>query len=453
MARQKLTAGQKNILRKSNRVSIQVVLGRLALHIRRNRWLGNNNTYRRNCIKVLEEHKGGQLRPINHRHLSEYIVASAPLHCADGWSFLGRALDCHAQGDADAARHLGYYAELRGAMSLLATEGIGVFSRRHFVVESPQRCQEVKPPKGTHAIAWLALEHWSGLRRSTDLLATVIEPGGMPLVEWLDAFQGARSTWQPIGTEWLETWGLDLRRLSDDRDARNEASYRPTRVNARAFLDVFDSSSFMRSLWAICEPSTPSRFGLLDRHLLRLSLEQAFEAVTGKKAKDDPSGFRGRVATMLYRVAPSGLPTDEWRRFLTRDVQAEDSVLTTEARGTVAVRDPRHHIQVMARAVLLLRVATGACALLLREASFGRSELEFWWKNLGEERGLWEPGDEPDELLNLWADVDMALSDMHQWEISNSGTNASYARWHREQLYAISVLGECERIALWGLGL
>ena len=428
-------------------------MGRLTLHIRRNRWLGNNNTYRRNCIKVLEKPWGGQLRPINHRHLSEYIVASAPLHCADGWSFLGRALDCHAQGDADAARHLGYYAELRGAMSLLATEGIGVFSSRHFVVESPQRCQEVQPRKGTHTIAWLALEHWSGLKRSTDLLATVIEPGGIPLADWLDAFRGARTTWRPIGAEWLNTWGLDLRRLSDDRDARNEASYRPTRLNTRASLDVSDSSSFMRSLWAVCEPSTPSRFESLDRHLLRLSLEQAFEAVTGKRARDDPSNFKDRVAVMLHAVAPSGLPVDEWIRFLTRNARPEDSILTTEARGTVTMRDPSHHIQVIARAALLLRVATGACALLLREAGFGHSELEFWWKSLGEEHGLWEPGNEPDELLDLWADVEIALDEMHEWEVSKSGADVSYAIWRREQAYAISVLGECERIALWGLGL
>jgi hypothetical protein len=452
MPKPKLSTQQKTILRRSNKNAVQAVLGRLALHIRRGRWLGNNNTYRLNCIRVLEKKWRGHLRPINHRHLSEYIIASAPLHCTDGWSFLGRALDCHAQGDSDAARHLAYYAELRGAMSLLAAEGIGIFYRRHFVLGSPLRCLEFKRG-GTHEGAWLALEHWAGLRRSADLLANVIEPAGIRLADWLEAFPGASTTWRPIGAEWLKSWGLDLRRLSDDREARNEASYRPTCVNARALLDVLDSSSFMHSLWVVCEPSAPSRFELLDRHLLRLSLEQAFEAVTGKKAKDDPSDFGSRVATMLYRVAPSGLPTDEWRRFLARDVQAEDSVLTTEARGTVAVRDPRHHIQVMARAALLLRVATGACALLLREAGFGRSELEFWWKNLGEERGLWEPGDEPDELLNLWADVDMALGDMHQWEISNSGTNASYARWHREQLYAISVLGECERIVLWGLGL
>lgn len=448
MPRPKLSTRQKTTLRKSDREAVRTVLGSLASYFRLyGRWLGNNNSYR--------QAQPGQT--INQKHLSEYIAASATLHCADGWSFLGRALDCLAQGDADVTRHLAYYAELRGAVSLLAAEGVGIFNTRHAVLDSSGRCQKLPRLKqqysGTHRITWLALEHWAGLKRSADLLAEIIEPGGIPLGDWLEAFPGAKTTWHPIGAEWLKTWGLDLKRLSDDREARNEASYRPTHLNPGVFLQVSESSRFMCRLWTIHEPSTPSRFEFIDRHLLRLSLERAFEAVMGKRVEDDPSEFRNRVAAMLYAVAPSGLSVDEWERFLTRDVQPADSILTTEARGTVATRDPGHHVQVVARAALLLRVATGACALLLREAGFGRSELEFWWKNLGEERGLWEPGNEPDELLDLWADVEIALDEMHEWEVSKSGANVSYAIWQREQSYAISVLGECERIALWGLGL
>ena len=37
-------------------------------------------------------------------------------------------------GDPDAARHLGYYAELRATMSILAGDGIGVFQNKHIIV-------------------------------------------------------------------------------------------------------------------------------------------------------------------------------------------------------------------------------------------------------------------------------------------------------------------------------
>ena len=61
---------------------------------------------------------------INEPHFREYVAASAPTHLIDGWSYLARAIDALLRGDAPAAVHLGYYAELRAAMSLLAGGGI-----------------------------------------------------------------------------------------------------------------------------------------------------------------------------------------------------------------------------------------------------------------------------------------------------------------------------------------
>lgn len=431
---------------------MRAVCRRLGLHVRRRKWLGDNNTYRSNCVNVLEAKQAGQYRPVNDRHLSEYIAASAPLHCADGWSLLGRALHCHADRDADATRHLAYYAELRAAMSLLATEGIGVFYRRQFVVEAPLGCEELRSG-GTHEFVWLALEHWSGLPRSAELLATVIRPGGVPLEDWLQHFRGAVASWLPIGTDWLRSWGLDLKRLSEDRDARNEASYRPTRLKSKRFLHVPESSAFMRNLWTMCEPYGASRFEPIDRHLLRTSVERAFNAETGKEPAEDAPGFSKRVDSMVKAVAPGGPSHERWKRFLTRRDDPDDSAVTAEASGDVTAEHPGHHVQVMARAMLLLRVATGACCLLLAAASFGRHELEFWWRSFGEERGLWGPGDEPDDFVDLWADIEAASAELGDWDVANAGSSVAQVNWRRECARGISVLGQCERIALWGLGL
>jgi hypothetical protein len=184
-----------------------------------------------------------------------------------------------------------------------------------------------------------------------------------------------------------------------------------------------------------------------------LSLEETFEAIEGKRVRDARVLFETMLDALLREVAPSGLPTQQWKGFLTRGMDPGDSVLIREGRGTVGARDPGHHIQVIARATLLLRVATGACALLLREVGFDRSELRFWWKSLGEERGLWEPDNLPDEFVDLWSDVDASLDDIHPWIAGTDQATPSLARWRRECSYAVSVLGECERIALWGLGL
>lgn len=354
---------------------MEAVAKRLSVHIARGRWLGNNNVYRRNCLKAIDTRWSSGATQIDHRHLAEYIVASAPLHCADGWSLLGRALGCHLLRDADAARHLAYYAELRAAMSLLATQAIGVFLRRHFVLASPLQCIEFNGP-GTHQVAWLALEHWSGLRRSANLLAQLIQPASLPLADWLNYFQG-QPTWRPIGEQWLRTWGLDLRRLSEDLDARNESSYRPTRLNFRCCLEVTTSSTFASSMWMMCEPYESSRFEVLDRYLLRLSLEEAFKATTGRDPSDDIAEFKRRVDRMLRQLNPGLLPMEEWRRFLAREAEPTDPLVIREARGKQTIEHPRHHIQVIARAALLLRVAAGACSRLVQAVPWDRDQLEF----------------------------------------------------------------------------
>ena len=432
--------------------SRQALLGNFisaSMHLQHDRWIDANNRYRGNVTKQLRADNRSNT-PVDDAALGEYIAASAPLHCADGWSFLGRALVCHSRGDGDAARHLAYYAELRAAISLLASEGIGVFNDLHYVVDASGQCRRLYG-SGTHELAWQALDYWGSLPQSTDLLATVVSSAGVPLSDWLDDF-GAPSSVRPIGGDWLRRWGLDLKYLSNDRDARNEASYRPTRLETTTSLDAPASAEFLRDLWNLHEPSAPSRFDVLDRHVLRLRLEQAHEATTGRKPADDRANFERRVKTTIDALSPGGLSDSGWKDFLTRASERDTPRLLLEAAGTAPVTDPRHHVQVISRATLLLRVSTGACARLLEDAGIGREDLEFWWKSLGEDRGLWEPGYEPDELTDLWLDVDAELENATRWEASSSGV-ASVARWIKEQARTLTVLGGCERIALWGMGL
>lgn len=433
----------------ASRPALESILAGMIRHLQADKWIDDNNRYRTETTETLKSDAKKSIA-VAHADLAEYIAASAPLHCADGWSFLGRALMCHARGDADSARHLAYYAELRGAVSLLATEGIGIFSNLHYAVNNSGQCVQIPGP-GTHEISWQALEYWANLSRSSNLLGTAISPANVPLANWLTEF-GAGINAQLIGSRLLKRWGLDLQYLSVDREARNEASYRPTRLVARIGLDAPTSASFLRELWGIHEPSTPSRFERMDRHLLRLSLEQVYEAITGNKPGDDAINFRTHVKTMVSNLVPGGLTESQWADFLTRTSEPDTPGLINEASGSAPVTDPHHHIEVIARANLLLRVATGACAQLLSAAGIGRGDLEFWWRSLGEDRGLWKLGDEPEDFTDLWLDVSAELDNASEWETANAG-GASIARWLDEQSRTINVLGGCERIVLWGMGL
>src|SRR5579871_4913714 len=140
-------------------------------------WLGRQNRYSENTIeKISSDAKLGRIR--SPRQLAQYITASSILHCADGWSYLGRAILSLLQGDPHRARHLAYYAELRAAMAVLATEGVGIFKNKHFVIDGPNCVMRLDTKKGTHEVVWDCLEYWSRQRRSGDVFAELIAPYG-----------------------------------------------------------------------------------------------------------------------------------------------------------------------------------------------------------------------------------------------------------------------------------
>jgi hypothetical protein len=191
----KLNRRDKVVLKLSSREALRDAFDGLRIHFARDRWVGTKNAYGRNTVKALWRHTqpGSSIKS---KHLSQYIAASAPLHCADGWGFLGRAMEAHAHGDRETSIHLAYYAELRAAMSLLASEGIGIFDDRHFVVKSDGNCEYIgtMPMRArwrghlrTHNVVWLALEHWAELKRSVEILAEFIQPNGIPLEDWLNS--------------------------------------------------------------------------------------------------------------------------------------------------------------------------------------------------------------------------------------------------------------------------
>ena len=94
--RNKLPKAAKATLRKASREAVEESFSFLKRHFKHSRWVGTSNRYRRNTTgRIYADTRPG--RSLNYLHLTQYIAASAPLHCADGWSLLGRAIDCHAR--------------------------------------------------------------------------------------------------------------------------------------------------------------------------------------------------------------------------------------------------------------------------------------------------------------------------------------------------------------------
>jgi hypothetical protein len=418
----------------------------------KSRWVGANNSYRRDTVTVLrQEFQGGG--PPNSKQLGEYIAASVLLHAADGWTLLGKALDSHGKGDSETALHLGYYAELRAAMSLLACEGIGVFNDRHVVVDASGVAHwlnfALRRRIGTHVMTWLALEAWADSSKCSELMADTIMPGGRLLREWLQALQPG-TAWWPIGSAWLKAWGLDLQVFGQDRDARNVVSYRPTRLDPDLGLGVSRATDFYSDFWRLCEPVTSQPFGRLDRYLVRRMIEAAHRALPPLSGKARREASRRIVKRTLTNLGFGDRDLKMWIDFILRDVDPRDPIIA-EAGKKARLGARGQHVQVMSRATLLLRVATGAVLRMLREGGVDQTMIEFWSRGLGEAHGFWKPGSPPQSYVDLWADVDVAVQELQTWHVVQNPATICYADLRAAQGSNLAMLGESERVLFWSL--
>jgi hypothetical protein len=439
-----LGSSKRTILATASEAAINEAARRLGGYVGDQRWLPKRNRYGEDAVKRLRGDQEGS--GVRSRNLADYVAASAPLHCCDGWSLLGRAVGAHLRGDADAARHLAYYAELRGAMSLLATQGVGIFADRHFVIDE-NSAAALLTKAGTHTAAWDVLEAWAETPAAADVLGAILMPADRTISDWVAALP-AGSSWQPIATEWLSYMGLDLRVLSDDRDARNEASYRPTHLQARQGLSCADAVSIAREMWALLAPEPSLPFTEIDRYLLRRTLEQAFFAVEESTHRQAPRRFERAIATAVQAIDP-GPSAPAWERFLCRVDDPADPPIMRVSDTRPVVGSPYHHVSVMARALMLLRVSSGTVRHMLIEAGVGLGSLSFWWEPYGRERGLWSIPPLSSELMDGWADTELTLREVDDW--IDQGQQGTYREMWTALPSPVTDLASLEKVGLWSL--
>lgn len=444
-----LTPTQTAVLQKADRRGIKRCISRIQKHWSGSRWLATRNRYRLDCIGQIElDSPDARTWTPTHVHLSDYIAASTVTHSFDGWSFLGRALDAELRGDPYSARHLGYYAELRAALALLATDGIGVFKNRHVVVDNRGRCHCVRAG-GTHEFTWESLQFWASSSAGVDTLLNSIRPGGTPLKEWLSHYPASINF---IATAWLKQWGLDLSRLADDRESRNIASYRPTAFTSPGPVVVDDTVDSVARFWDMCEPGALGGFQVLDRHLLRRGVELAFKSSRGRTRGQAPRKYENDIKAMLHGVGPSESTPKQWEKFLSYQDDESNPWILDDANGRSGPTAPNHSKEVLARAALLLRVATGSVAELLGDVlSTGGSELEFWWSDQAVRRSLWSEQNPPNAFADLWLDIRNATDVMANWV--EGETPRCYNRLWHECGREAGAMATTERVGLWGLGL
>jgi len=433
---------------------VEVAARRLDRRLADKRWLTLSNRYLKQVPTVIRGDLPNGIDSLVHQagtkeaeQLSEYVAASSILHCADGWSYLGRAMAAQLQGDIGAARHLAYYGELRGAISLLAAQGLGVFGNIHVALCSGGDV-ELFRHWGTHKFTWLALSDWTDLERSTELFGKIIRPSDAPLSEWLDPLSGTEVN-AATGRHYLREWGLDVERFGLDHDARNDSSYQPRTILGAVAPPSPRAAGFSQDFWTVFEPTGGTSFGRLDGYLLRRILRSRFRAQTGHEAMTKPEAFSNFIDQALESVQTSE-SRDQIGSFLRGEVLPDEPPIFAEAEINSPLEDPEDHLQVIARAGLFLRVASGAARQLLEDAQLSYPEYEWWARQIAVTRALsiddGSPLEPPD---TLWADVDLALGSLN--DKLAAGNADTYMELNDRCAEELSILGGCERIALWAL--
>ena len=332
-------------------------------------------------------------------------------------------------------------------MSILGANGIGVFDKHHFVVTGPTSVQQVRGTDATHLFTWQALKWWSTRQDSWSLVADVIRPYGRNLSEWLAAVP-KYSSWGPVASSWIESLGLDIQRIANDQYSRNEASYRPTRAVEPALLDASGNARFAVNLWRALEPG-PSGFPNLDIHLLRVTLERAFEAVEGVGARQRPGPYSA-AANAVGKVGGPDPTSVRTVRFLLRLDQPIDLDIIRNASSNSGSSDASHHMQVMSRAALLLVLATTASRKLIENAGSQLDDTAFWWESLGAERGIWRTAPATNDLRDFWEDIKDELRVVEDWlDRDDSGHTCADLITDCPQIF--SRLAQFELPALWGM--
>lgn len=433
----------------SKRVITQAV-GNLAPSRQAGVWL-TNNRYAKDASKALVAERDAGMAH-HGSELADYIAASVAIHYMEGWNFLAASTSRLFQGDWKVALHLAYYAELRAAMSLLASLGIGTFRDYHISVDDALDTHGVQ--LSTHQFVWMSLERWADTTKDLFPMGEIEIPvgdSGGNLSNWLAvAGGGTGTTPQLVAGELLRSWSVDIKRFFDDRDARNAVSYR-AHSDLLQPLDVKYICEAVLCCWRSCEPGGMGGLRELDRHLLRLALGAIHRALTPSPtvatftlfAENTLSSFRNPIDPTF---------ADE-RSFLVGPPNPKIDSIFYMASGEATASTPSSILPVMSRALLLLRVASAGCAFHLQQNGVQATDVAFWANHVGEGLGLWRTGEAPARFDDLWSDILPAIDQLGD-DISTQPMPDTARLWDNDlRKSALLTLGHFQAAGLWSLGL
>jgi len=407
------------------------------------RWLGPRNYYRRDTVRRMDAETTVTYRK---RQVEEYIAGSVIIHSSDGWGYLTRSIDCLLNGDIPSAIHFAYYAELRSAMSLMAYDGVGVFNRKHIYFDA-LRNGTVFGGYTTHSAVDKGMKAFANLSSKKEGIFKLLKVQNHTIADWIrETNVSSQSKYSAsVINRWLKKWSIDLH-LYDDQQLRNEMSYRPHFISSPINLQL--TVNKLIDIWELLEPTAGNRFPKLDRHLLRIGLEEIYQRNTGLYPTG--SNYETFIGNIFGRL---GEPiTQLLYKFLLRQVDPNDALLFTEAKGDRAnihsnISDP---FPIICRAILLLRLSTGAANQLICDSTLDIEKMRFWWEDISLHHGFTASIPSEIDAIDLYSDIRDSITEISSMSagsllnIKDSFGNVSRSLFFIKQF---------QRACIWGIGL
>lgn len=356
------------------------------------------------------------LGPTVVEQLADFLELSAWSHVLDGWRYLSRAAMSILHADRQKALHLSYYAELRGALGILAASGIAVLNKKHFAITASGELRWFCGP--THVKAWEAISEWVSKPANAVEVVEALGMNGIAGVPWLDVCRATRLPTEIAGY-WLKNWSFDLTQLYKDKKARDEATYRPD-LSGHALtplhwkdLEIVQNAC-VAGLRNEADGAMPSQVALVA-DLCRVSAELWFsktdEAREGKFWRD----------VMRWLKNQQSLTHQEALKLVEYIRRSRDNA----AGKILQLTDTNHRDAhaVFARAFFMQQLAS---FLILRH----RESIKLrapggvidWPENIlrqfGLQSQLWAVGEVPRDLTIIGADIEFANDQLAEWKKS-----------------------------------
>lgn len=423
-----------------SRVKTQSQFNNLGRFFSSDRWLSQGNRYKNDVAKIIAKDLTVPVRPPVAKDLSDYIAASVPVHCIDGWSFFGKSLNAVIAGDKHTAKHLAYYAQLRALMSILASEGIGIFKNKHYEINN-SGIPIVVPKGGTHSAVIEAVAEWESTAQAKDFFEDIIRPNGILLGDWFRAFSkyaGSSAPWSV--SKWLDSWGYDIKKIENDQKARNYSSYRPTHFYKQSVMNPEEIRSILVDMWSYLEPTKNGGMAI-DQFLLKKGLADYYKGIGGTGTTLTQKNVKDGLGELPLTLVERGiletflLNSDECRLL----VEADKKSTATDHEGL--------EVQMLCRAALLLRVASGVTTKMIEGAHYSQEDLSFWWESLSLDRGLIDVGS-TDPFIEMWEEVSQALD-----SLKSSDTSLSMSDWQNKCSNDLRILSNGERVGFASLNI